>query len=68
LKQEDLPMAKQSLSPAKSGFDFDAQDISVSKLLLDPNNYRFLDRKMFKKKAANRFHEESVQRATLESL
>lgn len=49
-------------------FDFEAHDISVSKLLLDPNNYRFLDRKKFKKKAANRFHEESVQRATLEAL
>ena len=49
-------------------FEFEGQDISVSKLLLDPNNYRFLDRKKFKKKAANRSHEESVQRATLESL
>lgn len=55
-------------APAKAPFAFDAQDIIVSKLLLDPNNYRFLDRKKFKKKAANRFHEESVQRATLESL
>ena len=53
---------------ARAPFDFDAQDISISKLLLDPNNYRFLDRKKFKKKAANRFHEESVQRATLDSL
>jgi hypothetical protein len=49
-------------------FDFVAQDIPVSKLLLDPNNYRFLDRKKFKKKVATRFHEETVQRATLESL
>jgi len=55
-------------APAKAPFDFEAQDISVFKLLLDPNNYRFLDRKKFKKKAANRFHEESVQRGTLESL
>jgi hypothetical protein len=64
-------MAKKlvgQMAPAKAPFDFEAQDISVSKLLLDPNNYRFLDRKKFKKKAANRFHEESVQRATLESL
>ncbi len=51
-----------------AAFDFDTQDISVSKLLLDPNNYRFLDRKKFKKKAANRFHEELVQRATLDAL
>ena len=53
---------------ANKPFDFLGQDISISKLLLDPNNYRFLDRKTFKKKAANRFHEMSVQRATLESL
>jgi hypothetical protein len=53
---------------AKAPFDFDAQDIDLSKLLLDPNNYRFLDRRKFKKKAANRFHEDSVQRATLDSL
>jgi hypothetical protein len=61
-------MAKEAISQAKWSFDFDAEDISVAKLLLDPNNYRFLDRKTFKKKAANRFHEKSVQRATLESL
>jgi hypothetical protein len=56
------------MAHAKAPFAFQAQDISVSKLLLDPNNYRFLDRKKFKKKAANRFHENSVQSATLESL
>ena len=55
-------------STALSPFEFIAQDISVSKLLLDPNNYRFLDRRKFKKKAINRSHEESVQRATLEAL
>src|SRR5579863_2524454 len=49
-------------------FDSEPKDIAVSKLLLDPNNYRFLDRKKFKKKAATRFHEDSVQRATLESI
>jgi hypothetical protein len=53
---------------AKAPFDFEARDIALSKLLLDPNNYRFLDRKKFKKKAATRLHEDSVQRATLESL
>src|SRR5271157_4166969 len=49
-------------------FDSEPRDIRVSKLLLDPNNYRFLDRKKFKKKAATRYHEDSVQRVTLESL
>jgi hypothetical protein len=53
---------------AQAPFEFAGEDISVSKLLLDPNNYRFLDRKKFKRKAINRSHEESVQRATLESL
>ena len=52
----------------KAPFDFEPRDIPLTRLLLDPNNYRFLDRKKFKKKAATRFHEESVQRATLESL
>jgi hypothetical protein len=63
-------MTKQrtSQSVTKSTFEFEAQDISVSKLLLDPNNYRFLDRRKFKRKAANRFHEDTVQRATLEAL
>ena len=49
-------------------FDFQPQDIGISKLLLDPNNYRFLDRRKFKKKATTRFHEDSVQRATCEFL
>ena len=53
---------------AKTPFESEAREISLSKLLLDPNNYRFLDRKKFKKKASTRFHEDSVQRATLESL
>lgn len=58
------PQEKKASAP----FEFDAKNISISKLLLDPNNYRFLDRRKFKKKAFNRFHEDSVQRATLESL
>ena len=63
-------MAKKSGGhvAAKAPFDFEAQDISISKLLLDPNNYRFLDGKKFKKKAANRFHEESVQTRLSKSL
>lgn len=49
-------------------FDFEPEEIPLSKLLLDPNNYRFLDRKKFKKKVVNRFHEDTVQKATLEAL
>jgi hypothetical protein len=54
--------------PRPSPFEFQAQDIRIDKLLLDPNNYRFLDKRKFKRKVATRFHEESVQRATLDSL
>src|SRR5579883_3347153 len=67
-------MAAKSTKPAPSKtvaitpFESETRDLEVSKLLLDPNNYRFIDRKKFKKKALTRFHEESVQRATLESL
>jgi hypothetical protein len=56
------------ISNRKSPFEFRPQDIQLDKLLLDPNNYRFLDRKKFKRKVATRFHEESVQRSTLERL
>ena len=60
--------APSKTAEATAPFEFESQDIGVPKLLLDPNNYRFLDRRKFKKKATNRSHEESVQRATLESL
>lgn len=52
----------------KAPFLSQPEDIHISKLLLDPNNYRFLDRRKFKKKAATRFHEDTVQKATLDSL
>jgi len=55
-------------APARTPFDFEPQDISVSRLLLDPNNYRFLDRRKFKKRSSNRFHDRTVQRTTLDSL
>jgi len=57
-----------SKKAAKAAFESEPKDIDLDDLLLDPNNYRFLDRKKFKKKASTRFHEQSVQRATLESL
>ncbi|MGZ4849744.1 MAG: hypothetical protein ACXV2D_09710 [Halobacteriota archaeon] len=64
-----VPAATKVLANSTaSTFAFEAKNIAVSKLLLDPNNYRFLDRKKFKKKAANRFHETSVQKATLDAL
>jgi DNA modification methylase len=55
-------------NPPAKHFDFDTRDIPIEKLLLDPNNYRFLDRAKFKKKVVTRFHEDSVQRSTLEIL
>lgn len=60
--------APKTEATSNAAFKFEPQDIPIAKLLLDPNNYRFLDRRKFKKKAATRFHEDSVQRATLDSL
>ena len=51
-----------------SAFQFDSKDIDIDKMLLDPNNYRFLDVRKFKKRVSTRFHEESVQQATLSML
>ena len=35
----------------------------IKNLLLDPNNYRFLDNPDYKKRLANRYHDDSVQKA-----
>jgi hypothetical protein len=51
-----LCTASKNVTASKASFDFEAEDIAVSSLLLDPNNYSFLDRRKFKKGAA-RFHE-----------
>jgi ParB-like chromosome segregation protein Spo0J len=48
--------------------EFATDDVAVKKLLLDPNNYRFLDEPLFKRKAANKYHVLSVQEATLSRL
>jgi hypothetical protein len=42
--------------------------VEVKNLLLDPNNYRFLDNSDYKKRLANRYHDDSVQKATLKML
>lgn len=42
--------------------------VEVKNLLLDPNNYRFLDNSDYKKRLGNRYHDESVQKATLKML
>jgi hypothetical protein len=43
-------------------------DIPLSDLLLDPNNYRFLDNKDYKPKPKNRYASDKVQNATLRLL
>jgi hypothetical protein len=68
MKTKSPKRAALPKTAAEAPFDFEPRQIGLSKLLLDPNNYRFFDRKKFKKKAATRFHEDSVQRATLDSL
>jgi hypothetical protein len=47
---------------------FAAKDIEVKNLLLDPNNYRFLDNPSYKKKLKAKYHLPDVQAATLRLL
>src|SRR5258708_11614135 len=47
---------------------FESQDIALGDLLLDPNNYRFLDNKDYKAKPQNRYGSDKVQNATLRLL
>ncbi len=44
---------------------FELDDKSVDELLLDPNNYRFLDLPSWRRRQRQRFHDPSVQEATL---
>lgn len=48
--------------------NFRSIDIPIADLLLDPNNYRFLDNPNFKKKIKTKFHDAGVQDATLRLL
>ncbi len=47
---------------------FTNKDIKLSNLLLDPNNYRFLDNPNYKKKIKSKYHLLDVQKATLKLL
>ncbi len=47
---------------------FQRKTLRLTELLLDPNNFRFLDNPNFKKRVVNRFHNQSVQDATLRLL
>ena len=47
---------------------FKYKDIKIDKILLDPNNYRFLDLPQWRRRVVTRFHQPSVQEATLTLL
>jgi len=47
---------------------FRSDTVSIEKLLLDPNNYRFLDLDDYVKVVANRIHEESVQNRSVDLI
>jgi hypothetical protein len=49
-------------------FTFKSIDIELKNLLLDPNNYRFLDNPTYKRKIKTKFHIKTVQDATLRLL
>ncbi len=60
-----------SITPTRrkpASLSFEARNIPLSDLLLDPNNYRFLDNKGYKPKPKNRYASEKVQTATLRLL
>lgn len=56
------------LHPNEGGFTFTSVEVPVNSLLLDPNNYRFLDNPGYKPKIKTKFHLPAVQEATLRLL
>jgi len=73
--QGDPPAALESVVPAQPSasnnvplMEFESRDINIGDLLLDPNNYRFLDNRDYKPKPKNRYASEKVQNATLRLL
>ncbi len=60
-------MAK-SINSASKKITFKAAELDIANVLLDPNNYRFLDNRNFKKKIKTRFHDKAVQESTLRLL
>jgi hypothetical protein len=54
--------------PKAAKMQFESRDIDLTDILLDPNNYRFLDSKGFKPKPQNRYASDKVQAATLRIL
>lgn len=66
LKSSPKVVASAERKPNK--ISFTSADMALHDLLLDPNNYRFLDNPSYKKKIKNRFHDQSVQNSTLRLL
>lgn len=65
-------MPKEAKSPGLSKgdnrFKFKSRDIDLDALILDPNNYRFLDNPNYKKKIKTKYHQENVQESTVRLL
>lgn len=47
---------------------FQLEEKNINQLLIDPNNYRFLDLPQWSRRQQNRFHNSSVQEATLKLM
>jgi hypothetical protein len=56
--KEDAPRLSMKL-------EFRGVNIALDNLLLDPNNYRFLDNRSYKKKIKTKYHLPAVQESTL---
>jgi hypothetical protein len=61
-------MNKPAVQDVTSKLKFRGCDIEIDCLLLDPNNYRFLDNIGFKRKIKTKYHSASVQDSTLKLL
>lgn len=63
------PLKKVTATPSDSKkITFKSAEIEVKNLLLDPNNYRFLDNPAFKRKIKSKYHLSGVQDKTLQLL
>lgn len=58
----------QTAAVKPNRISFKGADLAIEHLLVDPNNYRFLDNRSYKKKIKTRFHDSGVQDATLRLL
>lgn len=63
---DEISVAPTRRKPA--ALSFEAKDIPLADLLLDPNNYRFLDNRDYKRKPKSRYASEKVQTSTLRLL